>query len=58
MTYMYVLPWKNITVKPFYRRRVGENEGKMVLDGFWVVVKLDTFRGFQYLQSVAIEQVA
>lgn len=55
--YTYFVPWKNISAKPIYRPGTGQDAGKMVLDGYWVIVRLDTFKGYQYLQSLDLEYV-
>lgn len=52
--YNYYLPWKNILLRPIYVPGQGPDTGKMSLYGFFAVITLDTFKGFQYLQSLEI----
>jgi hypothetical protein len=53
--YGYFLPWKNITIKTLYVDDIGNGHGDMILYGFFVWINIDTFKGYQYLQSLSID---
>lgn len=53
--YAYFLPWKNITIKPVYVDDFGNGEGDKIFYGFFVWIRIDTFKGFQYHQSLGLD---
>lgn len=54
-SYSFYLTWKQIKVRTIYVDGTGKDKGQKVLYGFFVLITINAFRGYQHLQSLEME---